>query len=280
MIPSHLDPTTGMPLDQASRAVRWTSTALLAVVWVSIAAFGASILATYLHQGLTGQGHRWNDGVLPGLFDPDRLMATLGIGLHFATGGVLMLLIPLQLIGSLRRRYPAVHRWSGRVSVSAALLAGIGGLAFILVKGTIGGTLMDIGFAFYGALIVLASINTFRHARARRWLQHRAWAIRLFALAIASWLYRVEYAGWSIATDGAGRTQTFDGPFDVFMAFFFYTGALVVAEAYLRSRGGRPGTLAVVLSTATLVVSTLVLAVLNYFLVRYSWGPGIVALFG
>lgn len=280
MISSDLDPATGLSMGQGSRAVRWSSRTLLAILWISIGAFGASILATYVHDGLTGQAQRWNEGILPGLFDPDHLLATLGIGLHFATGGVLMLLIPLQLIGPLRRRYPALHRWSGRVSVAAALLAGVGGMAFILLKGTIGGTPMDIGFALYGALVVLASLNTFRHAWARQWLQHRAWAIRLFALAIASWLYRIEYTGWSIATNGAGRTQNFDGPFDVFMAFFFYTGALAAAEAYLLTRTERPGTVAVVLSTALLMVSAAILAVLTYFLVRYSWGPGIVALFG
>ena len=279
MIPRSLDPTTGLPLQQAPAAVRWSSWILLAVLWSSIGAFGASILATYVHDGLTGQGQRWNEGVLPGLFDPERLLATLGIGLHFAMGGVLMLLIPLQLIGSLRRRYPALHRWSGRISVAAAMLAGIGGLGFIFTQGTIGGTPMDVGFALYGALVVLASVNTFRFARARQWLRHRAWAIRLFALAIASWLYRVEYAGWSIATNGAGRTDTFDGPFDVFMAFFFYIGALAVAEVYLRTRRERPRTAVVVMSTALLLASTAVLAVLTYFLVRFSWGPGIVALF-
>lgn len=249
------------------------------MLWVSIGAFGTAILASYVRDALLGEPQRWNDGFLPGLFDPEQWMATFGIGLHFTTGAVLMLLIPLQLITPLRRAHPAIHRWSGRVSVTAALLTGLGGLVYIASKGTIGGVPMSIGFAIYGALIVLASINTIRFARSRQWARHRAWAIRLFALAIASWLYRVEYAGWSIATNGLGRTATFDGPFDIFMAFFFYVGALGVAEAYLRTGKSDTGSLVNILSASVLSLATMTLTVLTYFLVRYDWGPSILALF-
>lgn len=42
------------------------------------------------------------------------------------------------------------HRVGGRIYVAASLLAGVGGLGFIAVKGTIGGTVMDLDFAGYG----------------------------------------------------------------------------------------------------------------------------------
>lgn len=275
----HIDPAAAWSAPHESATVRWSARALLGVLWVSIGAFAASILATYVRHALQNQAELWNDGFLPGLFDPDRILATVGIGLHFVTGAALMLVIPLQLIAPLRRRYPSMHRWSGRVIVAAALLTGFGGLCFILAKGTIGGLPMSIGFGIYGALMALASVNTLRFARAREWARHRAWAIRLFTLVIASWLYRVEYLGWSIATNGIGRTKTFDGPFDIFMVFFFYLGALAVAEAYLRTKRGSVQPFVNALSATLLFTATGVLVVLTYFLVKYSWGPSILALF-
>ena len=84
---------------------------------------------------------------------------------------------------------------------------------------------MDVGFGLYGVLTAAAAVETYRHARARRLDNHRAWAMRLFALAIGSWLYRMEY----------GHLKDFSGPFDQLMAFFFYVPNLLVVEALLRA---------------------------------------------
>jgi hypothetical protein len=64
-------------------------------------------------------------------------------------------------------------------------------------------------------LMVLAALETVRHARQRCFDEHRAWAIRLFALTIGSWLYRMDYGFWWLITHGAGHTRSFDGAFDI-----------------------------------------------------------------
>jgi uncharacterized membrane protein YedE/YeeE len=58
------------------------------------------------------------------------MAANLGLYTHMLTGAVITLFAPLQLIPALRRKLPAVHRWSGRVLVSLAILTAIGGLIF------------------------------------------------------------------------------------------------------------------------------------------------------
>jgi hypothetical protein len=107
--------------------------------------------------------------------------------------------------------------------------------------------------------MVLAAAQTYRHARARRFEEHRAWAIRLFALAIGSWLYRVDYGFWLLAAHRIGHRGDFRGPFDVVMAFFFYVPNLALAELYLRApRVRRPLVIrlsaAIALNVATLFV--------------------------
>jgi Predicted membrane protein (DUF2306) len=140
--------------------------------------------------------------------------------LQLVTGAILLALRHIQFFGPIRDNVPALHRWIGRLYTLAAFIAGIGGLTFIALKGTIGGASMNLGLSLYGALMLIASVETIWNAWKRNFVQHRAWAIRLFALAIGSWLYRMDYGFWLSLTPGLGHTKTFDGPFDVVMSFF------------------------------------------------------------
>jgi hypothetical protein len=178
--------------DAASALVRWAAVALVTTAFTSAILFGLYILAFYAAALVDGTPAKWND-VLPGLYTANAPGATAGIAVHFAAGGIILVLGGVQFISAIRRHYPLVHRWSGRVYVAAAVLAGAGGLTFIALAGTIGGAIMDVGFGLYGVLMLVAAVPTYMHARARRIDAHRVWALRLFALAIGSWLYRIEY---------------------------------------------------------------------------------------
>ncbi len=192
----------------ASVALRWSIRGLVATAWISTALFGLYILAFYAAAAAGDDISRWNE-TLPKLYEAHTPAATAGIALHFAAGGIVLALGSIQFIGSLRARYPSVHRWLGRVYVLAAFSTGVGGLIFIAVKGTVGGTMMSIGFGLYGVLTVLASVMAYVHARSRRLDLHRAWAMRLFALAIGSWLYRMDYGFWFLLAGGAGHQKNF-----------------------------------------------------------------------
>lgn len=113
--------------------LRWSSVALVATVWVSATLFGLYILAFYAGALAAGDMARWND-VLPHIYEPSTPVATAGIALHFAAGGIILVLGCVQLIGAIRTRFPALHRWLRRVYMAASLLAGVGGLAFIVTS--------------------------------------------------------------------------------------------------------------------------------------------------
>ncbi|MEM6577057.1 MAG: DUF2306 domain-containing protein [Pseudomonadota bacterium] len=163
--------------------------------------------------------------------------ANLGIFAHMIAGAAITALAPLQLIPLVRRKWPAMHRRFGRIIGVAALLAGLGGLAYIALRGTVGGPHMSIAFAIYGALMIVAALQTIRHARARRFTLHQDWALRLFFLAIGSWLYRVHYGLWHLSTDGAGMHDDFTGPFDQVNLWAFYVPYLLILEVVLWRRG-------------------------------------------
>lgn len=258
-------------------AIKVTGRLLVAAVWISATLFGLYILSYYFIALLKGNSGQWNE-TLPGLYDKEKGAATVGIGIHFAAGGIILILGCIQLIESIRDKFPALHRWLGRVYILASVLAAIGGLVFIFVKGTIGGLIMDIGFAGYGVLMFVTAVQAYRHAVAGRLELHRAWALRLFALAIASWLYRMDYGFWFLVADGLGHTKTFSGPFDYFMDFFFYLPNLLVAEVFIgRRKIMRSPTVKWLAATViSMTVAFIVLA--TYFFTKHYWGPAIMAL--
>lgn len=260
--------------DRLGTARRWSAGALIAVSWISGAIFATYIVVFFGGALAAGMGERWNRA-LPGLYDAGTPLATLAIGAHFLTGGVLLLLGPIQLIGPVRRAAPALHRWLGRLYVVSAGAAGLGGLGFILASGTIGGPLMDVGFGLYGALMVLCAALTYVHARARRLAQHRAWAIRLFALTIGSWLYRMEYGLWFLLFGSLGRGADFSGWFDAVMVFFFYLPNLAVAEIVLRMGGAPRSALANVAAIALLLLATVLIGVMTATFTARAWAPRI-----
>ena len=218
------------------RGLASSARVMAAAVWLSAMLFGIYILIFYALAVVTDDLARWN-ATLPSLHVPDGHLGNAGMALHFAGGGGLLVLGSIQFIEAVRARIPRLHRFIGRIYVASALAAGVGGLVFIAARGTVGGVWMDLGFGLYGALMVVAAVQTGRYAAARRLSEHRAWAVRLYALAIGSWLYRMDYGFWFLLTDGWGHTPTFDGPVDHVMDFAFFLPNLVVAEAWLRASG-------------------------------------------
>lgn len=255
-------------------ALRWSARLLVAVSWVSGAIFATYIIAFFGGAAIGGAGARWNES-LPGLNDVGSPLTNIAIGAHFIAGGVLLLLGPIQLIGSVRRAVPGLHRWLGRIYVASAAMAGLGGLAFIAGQGTIGGPVMDLGFGLYGALMVLCAAMAFVHARSGRYERHRAWAIRLFALTIGSWLYRMEYGLWSLLFGDVGREPGFGGWFDAIMVFFFYVPNLVIAELFIRTAGKDRGALVDVGAAALFLTASAFIAFATWIFTTGLWWPRI-----
>lgn len=262
--------------DSGDKFLGFARNLLGGIVWTSALVFGVYILIFYALSYVSGDTARWNK-VLPGLYDAENAGSTAGIALHFLAGGIILVLGCLQLLESVRTKYPALHRIAGRVYVIACLFAAIGGLVFIALKGTIGGTVMDVGFTGYGVLMFLAAVQTIRFARKQAFKQHRAWALRLFALAIGSWLYRMDY-GFYIGFGGKeGHTDDFTGWFDYFMDFWFYLPNLLVVEIILAELPFFKRPWVKIAGGITLLLASAFLLFASFFFIKDFWGPGILS---
>jgi len=160
--------------------------------------------------------------------------ANTAIALHMISGAVITVAAPLQVITALRVRWPGLHRAVGYVLITVSIFTAVTGVIYIASRGTIGGPVMTMGFTLYAVLMALAAIQTLRFARAKAFVAHRRWALRLFVLAIGSWLYRVHYGVWYALTGGVGSEPDFSGLFDQVQVFAFYLPYLLLLEVFLR----------------------------------------------
>ena len=228
-----------MDLKRTKAGIEWGTAALVLgllgflVMSLDFVAHAAALGWQGLTRDLSGESR---------LYWPEQPIATSAIFLHMISGAVATVLAPLQVIGALRMRWPSLHRWGGRVLVGAALLTGVAGLVYILARGTIGGWDMSLSFGIYGALMILCATQSYRFARLRVFSRHRRWALRLFVLAIGSWLYRLHYGLWFMATGGAHVLDDFSGGFDLANIWAFYVPYLLLLELLFafEARGKRP----------------------------------------
>ena len=58
----------------------------------------------------------------------------------------------------------------------------------------------------------------------------------MVVLAIGSWLYRLQYQLWYLATGGLWMEANFSGRFDQFQLFAFYVPYLIGIELWIRLR--------------------------------------------
>jgi len=219
-------------------AFRWVGRLFYIATLLGLGVFGSYILlrgagTTSLNFG------QWNALVsgLP-MQTAAEWVANIGIGMHFFMGAVLVLAWPILLSSRIRVHHRAVHRWTGRVYVSAGLLAGVGGMSFILAHHN--GSAAHIAFAVWGAMMMLSAVMAYVHARAKRFDLHRAWAIRLFAMVLGSWIFDLEYRAWRDMTGGVGMgTDQGPGPFDYAINYLFFVPNLLVAEYFIRNKHKR-----------------------------------------
>lgn len=251
---------------------------VLGIAWGSSLLFALYILVFYVGSTLKGHPERWNQ-ILPGLHNPDNITASNGLMLHMLAGALILLMGCIQFIRPIRNKFPAFHRTVGKVYVASSILAAIGGLSYILLQGTIGGFIMNTGFGLYGLMTLFAGIKTYHFARLKKFDRHREWALRLFALGIASWLYRMYYGFWIILFGRLWRTPDFQGPFDMIMDFFFYLPNLIIVEFYIRYKDKNFHPILKSIVSALFLIISIFFGIGTYYFTKYYWGPAILEYF-
>jgi hypothetical protein len=100
---------------------------------------------------------------------------------HVLFGSVALLTACLQIWPWLRQRHPAVHRRIGRVYVFAGVLPA-GTMALTIGAFSPFGPLVRVSNVLLASLWLTCTITGYRMVRRRRYVEHRRWMVRSFAL--------------------------------------------------------------------------------------------------
>jgi hypothetical protein len=232
--------------------------------WFVVMVGGELIFAgsTALFYGLTalrGDVLSWNKHLAHAYVAGDSVGNTALIA-HIAMAVLITLSGAAQLLPSIRRHAPRVHRWNGRVFIVTSFVVSLAGLYLLVARGGIGTVVQEIGAGLLGVLVLICAAMAWRTALRRDFVAHRRWALRLFLLAGSAIFIRAGITLVSFIMAGAGvfDPSVIRGPVETVMIYAQYGLPLAVLELYFwsQTRGGRPARFAV---AGVLVVLTLVL---------------------
>ena len=96
---------------------------------------------------------------------------------HVGLGALFFVLVPMQFSTSVRARYLALHRWSGRLIVVLALISGLGGLYFGVLF-PVAGPFERLIVGVVGSWLIVATLVAFVSIRRGRTAAHRERWIR------------------------------------------------------------------------------------------------------
>ncbi|SMF19883.1 Predicted membrane protein [Alteromonadaceae bacterium Bs31] len=224
----------------------------------------------FLAKGIPG----FADTHLPNGYIPGDSTGNIAIVMHILLAMFIIAGGTLQLLPAIRKRYPAFHRWNGRIYVCTAIVVSLAGLYLTFARERVIGSLpQEIGTSLGGVLILIFSPVVIYYALKRQYLLHQRWALRLFMLVSAVWFLRILTFGWFLLTGGWGINRSdFSGPFLVFAAFAQYMLPLAVLELYFRAKDMKQRNMNILASLA-ISVGTVYMAVGVGVLTAMIWLP-------
>ncbi len=222
--------------------LRWAAT-----LWFAVAAFGQAafiyfILAFYGTRTLSGHYAAWNDKPLITGYVKGDHAGNAVFAAHVLLAAVVTLGGLMQLVPAVRRAAPALHRWTGRTFLVVACFLALSGVWMSVARGTYLSVISAVAILVDAALILVFAVLAWRAALARRFEQHRRWAMRTFMVVSGVWFLRVGLMGWIIVNGRpVGMTNHMTGPADIVLAFGSYLIPLAILELYFAAqRSPRP----------------------------------------
>lgn len=257
----------------SSTALRWAGLLWFAVTAVGQAAFIGFILAFYGVRTITGNFPGWNDKPLIDGYVKGDDLGNFVFAAHVLLASVVTLCGLMQLVPVLRRRWPRLHRWTGRTFLALAMFMALSGAWLAVVRGTYL-SLVSAAAILINALLILAfAALAWRLALERRFERHRLWALRTFMVVSGVWFLRVGLMGWIVVNRGpVGMTDDMSGPADVVLTFGSYLAPLALLELHGLAERSADGALKI--ATAAVVTAASAFMALGVFgTIAFLWGP-------
>ena len=255
----------------ADAALKAAARFWFAVTLISQLVFAFAVASFYGLTALRGDYHAWKftNGYVPGV-----TKGNWAVVMHVASAAVVMLAGAVQLVPQVRNRFPAFHRWDGRIYMLTAVALSVAGLYMTWIRGSVGDIPQHLGSTLNAVLIWLCAAMALRYALARDFKTHRRWALRLYLVVSASLFIRAGlFLSLALNHGPFGfDPSTFRGPFLTFLAFAQTLVPLAVLEIYLRAQD-RPGALRRLATAGMLFALTLAMGAGLFAVAMAQWVP-------
>ncbi|QBI56486.1 DUF2306 domain-containing protein [Streptomonospora litoralis] len=164
---------------------------------------------------------------------------------HIFTGGIALLLGPLQFFAAIRRRAPRVHQVVGRAYLLAGVLpSGIAGFGVAVLS--TGGPVAAWGFAMLSVFWLVSAGYGVAAARRRDFRAHERWMRRNFAATFAGFTLRA-WLGLLVAAQLFLLEPVYGGDFDALFAVAYGAAAwlcwvpnVLFVEWWMQARASAP----------------------------------------
>ncbi len=263
----------GTSASNATRALRIAATA-----WFVVTALGQLMFVIYIagfYGVATARGDlaAWGK-VMPHGYIAGDAVGNSVVGVHLLFAALITLSGAVQLLPVVRRLVPKLHRWNGRFYLTSAVLMSVGGLVMVWTRGTVGDLSQHVAISLNAVLILTFAALALRHALARRFAEHRRWALRLFLAVSGVWFFRVGLMLWLVVNQGpvGFDPESFTGPFLTILAFGQYLIPLAMLQLYLHAQE-RVGAVAKYAMAGGLGVATLMTVAGSAAAAALMWLP-------
>lgn len=233
-----------------------------AALWLVTAIAGQLIFAIYIaglygRSALAGNMSGWN-AVMPHGYVRGDALGNSVIAAHLLLAVVIIIGGAAQLTPWIRRRVPAVHRWTGRMYLVSSMATSLAGLYLTWVRGSVGDMSQHIAISLNALILLSCATVAWRSARARDFVAHRRWALRTFLAAGGVFFFRLGLMLWVVLfrRPVGFDPHTFTGPFLTVLAFAVYVVVpLTVLELYLSAESSRRRSVQAIMALAMVVLS-------------------------
>lgn len=158
---------------------------------------------------------------------------------HALLGGLVTFAGVWQLIPAVRRRWPAFHRWNGRLFLGIALLVTLSGFYLTWVRGSQLGPASNLSITSNGLLILCFAVLAWRSALRRDIATHRRHALRAYLLVNGVWFLRIGIMLAGLVLAPLGVKIDYEGAAFIMVSFASWVLPLAVLEIYFSTERSR-----------------------------------------
>jgi len=203
---------------------------------------------------------------------PGDVVGNLQFVGHALLAGLVTFAGAWQLVPALRRRWPTLHRWNGRVFLSVALVVTLTGFYLVWVRGSQLGPASNLSISLNGLLIVVFALLAWRSARARDFAAHRRHALRAYLLVNGVWFLRIGIMLTGLVLAPLGITIDYTGAPFILVSFGSWMVPMAVLALYFHAERSHRAGIKIAMGALLWLLALLTLAG-SAAAIAFMWWP-------